>query len=430
MNKKGIHSGRLICIPLLLLGINATCQFHASFTLDSLQKMAHENYPLIQQLELAKRAGNEAVKNQNSKWLPQTQFVGSASYQSEVTSLSLPASFGFSPEKPAKDQYKTGIELSQQLFDAGLTSAKKTVDEINEKIEEAGIEGKLLQLKNTVNDLFSAILGNKKVAETLTYVESDLHAREKNLQTAIESGMALNTTKRELDAEIINVEQEMIENKNQLVSLCTSLSYLVQDKLDTTTVFVTTDKNDFALTDDYSDRPELKSFSAQQEMFSWQKKIINKSNMPHLSLFGSAYYGRPGFNSFNNDLRLYGIAGVTLSWNIGGIYSSSHQKQQLNISVEKIENQKQLFDLNIKNKLAGKEQDILKLNELINKDDEIVNIRKEVKDVATVQYENGTITTTDYVIKLNAESKALINRDIHKIQLVIAYAQYKSLLGK
>ena len=418
-----------VCIVLLLIRISTSAQTPTAYSLDSLQQMARNRYPLIQQLSLATRSGDEAVKNVKSNWLPKASYVGSATYQSEVTEISLPASMGISMESPAKTQYKTGIELSQLVFDAGLNSAQETIEELNVEIEKANIETNLLKIKSSINNLFTAILVSKEAFSTLKYVKSDLIARHKNIKSATESGTVLNATKRELEAEIAAVDQNIIDNRNQLISLCTSLSFFVQEKLDTSNVFILPNVID-EFSDDFSTRPEYKLYATQLELSDWREKIIRRSNLPKLALFGNGYYGRPGLNFFNNDFRLYGMAGVNLSWNIGGIYSTIHQRKQLEIGKEKVDNQKKLFALGIKDQLASQKQEIIKLKQLIEKDNEITAIRSEVKDVAVVQYENGTITTTDYVLKLNAETKAMISNSIHKIQLTMAYINYKTLLGK
>lgn len=56
---------------------------------------------------------------------------GSATYQNEVTEFSIPGAGASAFPNTKKDQYKIGLELSQTLFDAGLTKAQMEIEELN-----------------------------------------------------------------------------------------------------------------------------------------------------------------------------------------------------------------------------------------------------------------------------------------------------------
>lgn len=430
--KKNLHKIPKIyaCIVMLLVGGNAMSQTNATYTLDSLQAMARNRYPQTRQLLLANLKEKEAINIINSNWLPKTSVVGSATYQSEVSTVSLPASIPASIESPAKDQYKAGIELSQLIFDSGLSTTRKEIETLNLKSETNRIEGELLQVKNKINNLFLGLLLNKESYNALLNVKKDLTARHVNIESAVQSGTMLLATMKELEAEIIGVNQQIIENKSQRLSLLSTLSILVQEKLDTTTQFLVPDMKTLLFEKNITIRPEYKQLTTQMKLFDYRNKLIDKENAPKISLFGNGYYGRPGLNFFNNDFRLYGLAGISFSWNIGGKYTSTHQKKQLLIDKQIIENQRELFELGMQSQLAEQEHEILKLQELIVQDNSVTEIRSEVKETAAVQYENGSITTTDYILKLNAETQAIINSSMHKIQLSMAYINYQTLLGK
>lgn len=414
---------------ILLASLPAISQAQGTYTLDSLQAMARNRYPQSRQLVLASLRERESESNINSNWLPKAGIVGTATYQSEVTKITLPASLPLSIESPAKDQYKAGVEVSQLLFDGGVNATQKNIEKLNLKAETNRIEGELLSLKSKVNQLFFALMINNESFNALNYVKKDLTQRHHNIEAAVQAGTMLSATMRELEAEMIGADQKIIENRSQRLSLLSTLSILTQEKLDTTTRFVQPNA-EAMLPEDITNRPEYKQLTTQMELFDWRRKLINKANLPKISLFGNGYYGRPGFNFFNNDFRYYGMAGVNLSWNIGGSYTTIHQKRQLKVEKDIVENQRKIFQLQVQNQLQQQIQEIAKLQSLILQDDSITAIRSEVKQVAAVQYENGTITTTDYILKLNAESQAIINRDMHKIQLAMAHVEYKTLLAK
>ena len=82
---------------------------------------------------------------------------------------------------------------------------------------------------------------------------------------------------------------------------------------------------------------------------------------------------------------------------------------------------KQIDDLDI---------DLSKNRKLADSDDEMVKIRSNIKEVASIQLKNGTLTLTDYLIKLNDEAQAMINKSIHRIGYLMDGAKMKTLLNK
>ena len=69
-----------------------------SLNLEKAYKLARENYPLIKQKDLIARSSFLTIENIRTAFLPQLSVSGQASYQSDVTSISIPIpGFKFSP---------------------------------------------------------------------------------------------------------------------------------------------------------------------------------------------------------------------------------------------------------------------------------------------------------------------------------------------
>jgi hypothetical protein len=62
---------------------------------------------------------------------------------------------------------------------------------------------------------------------------------------------------------------------------------------------------------------------------------------------------------------------------------------------------------------------------MILKDDEIIALRKKITSTFGAQLDNGIVTATDYLVELNAETHAHLNKQIHIIQLAKAKANYQ-----
>lgn len=421
-----------ICLAsiVMLLTTQLAAQDVRTYSLDSLQAYARNRYLLTRQLLLQSKYGAEAVRNVYASWLPGVKVNGTATYQSEVTALNLPDNMPVKMEEGDKDQYKIGMELSQLIFDGGVSGAVSRIEKLNSAIESEKIEAEMLRVETQVNDLFEGVLVNVETRNILRYVEKDLRTRESNLNEAVNNGMALKSTLLELRAEIAGIEQKQTENLAQKRILLAKLSLLTCEPLDTSVVLVLKPVLTASSANDYSSRPEYRQFNNQMALADWRLKQINRANMPKVMAFGNAYYGRPGYNMMKYDFRGYWMAGVGLSWNIGGWYTTSHQKRMAYLGKLMAENQLALFTSNMKVQDEQYAIDKEKLVELIAKDTDIVAMRSEVSRSAAVQFENGSITLSDYVQKITAEGQALVNLHIHEVQRNMLDAKYKSFFNR
>ena len=71
-----------------------------------------------------------------------------------------------------------------------------------------------------------------------------------------------------------------------------------------------------------------------------------------------------------------------------------------------------------------------KIQQLIVKDDAIIDLRNKVKEAANAQLENGVITANDYLREVNAEDQARQTLLLHRLQLLQAQLTYQTIQGK
>ena len=96
----------LLLTFLLSLPVNA----QETVTLEEIQLLAKEHYPLIKRNGLIEKTKAYTLENIAKGWLPQINVVGQATYQNEVTQLpfSLPNSL---VEPLSKDEYKVYADI-------------------------------------------------------------------------------------------------------------------------------------------------------------------------------------------------------------------------------------------------------------------------------------------------------------------------------
>jgi outer membrane protein TolC len=414
-----------IILPLCGLKEHLFAQDNKQITLEQLQSMAMENYPLLKQKQLIDELQENRVSQLKTNLLPQVSVVGQATYQSEVTSFNfpLPGASGFS-QKP--DQYSVGLELKQQVFDYGAIRTLKQLEKDNASVQIQQVEIEYQKLKDRINQLYGNICLQQENKNIIRLRMEELNAKRMKMQSAYENGAALKSSFLVLDAEYLLAQQKMEEVNANLNAWFQTLSIITNKFLDTS--FVISKKNVVVLQQN-NNRPELKMYDLQSNALQLKESMIFKNNLPKLFVFGRGYYGRPGFNFINNDFRPYALAGVGLSWNLTSYYTASKEKKNLKINNSMIANQRELFDINLRSILVQQTAEIEKLEKMIEMDSQIVEAKQAIRLAASSQLDNGVITASDYIVELNAENQALFNKKLHEIQLMMAHENYNNTLG-
>jgi len=92
--------------------------------------------------------------------------------------------------------------------------------------------------------------------------------------------------------------------------------------------------------------------------------------------------------------------------------------------------QKETFILNTNTTLKKQRSEIEKYIQIEGRDEEIIDLREQVKKASLAQLENGIITADDYLRVVNLEDLARQSLIIHQIQLLQAQINYQTTLGK
>jgi|GEM_PF-3441444 len=419
-------------VSVLFLPVALYAQAEKTLTLDSLQQMARENYPYVRQLMLNSQQGQEAVKSVRSNWLPDLSVSGKTTLQSEYTFVSLPSAmleqYGINMGSGKKFQYQGSASVNQLIYDGGINRASGKLKQLESEIEGNNIQLSMLQVEDAVNALFENILVSHQQLKMLNFQKTDLKGRKKNLQAAVENGIVLQSVLLELQSEILHLEQQKTEVKSALVRFYSHLSFFTQQQIDTAIVM----QQPALIADcgeDFSARPDFRKFAKRVQVQDWQLKMLRRQSLPKLSFFANGYWGRPGLNMMKYDNHFWGITGINLKWNLNHLYDFSHDKNKVELQRSIIKNQQNIFEIEMSRQLADINNEIFKNRQLLTRDDEVVKTRTEIKETAAVQLENGAITFSDYLTKLTDESRAVANRNIHKIQLSMNFFKKRTLIG-
>ncbi len=420
---------KLILISAVSI-ISVFAEGQTSLTIDSCYARARQQYPLIKQKGLIDKTKDYNVSNAAKGYLPQVNFNGQATYQSAVTTISLsglPKAFsGIDFPTPPKEQFNVHGEVDQTIYDGGVIKQQKQSQVTSADIQNQNIEVQLYALKDRINQIFFGTLLIVEQLKQNALTQKDVQSNIDKMQASVNSGTALSSSLEELQAELLQQQQNEIGLKASRKAYLDMLSLFINKPLDENTVLET--PRDMTVSDSVH-RPELSFYEFQKKNDDVQERMLNASNRPKFSAFFQGGYALPGLNGFDVNPAWYYITGLRLSWSLGGLYTLKNQKQLLDIDRQSIDVQKDDFIFNTRITLRQQSADMIKLQQLISKDKEIIDKRTAVKNAAKAQVDNGVITMHEYLTQLDAEDLAKQNLLVHQVQLLMDEYSYQNISG-
>ena len=151
--------------------------------------------------------------------------------------------------------------------------------------------------------------------------------------------------------------------------------------------------------------------------------------MPKLGLIGAAVLITPGVNFGNSKLSTLGVAGISASWNISGLYKNSNEKQLTQLSLNNINVQEETFLFNTRLQLTQASANIEKQKAVLSGDEEIVALRKTIREGYQEKYKTGVSTLFDFLNAAQKEGEARAEKALHEMQLLMILYDYKTISG-
>ena len=393
--------------------------------MEEAQQQALAHYPLTRQRDLLQQTDHITLANINRGNLPQLLFSGQATYQSEVTELGSPVD-GFQIRPPKKNQYKVVADLSQVVYDGGLSRARKGLQQLSTQVAQQELEVELYRLRERISQIFLGILLLDKQAEQAGLIKKDLAPGISKTRSQVNNGVAFRSNLDVLLAESLRADQRIRELQAARRGLILTLGLFLNQALDTTTVFLTPAAPPLPPA---ISRPELTLYQGQSLLLAGQKDLLQARSRPQVSLFGQGGYGRPGFNFLRNEFAFFSLAGLRFTWGLDWMYTLKNEKRLLLLNDQALGLQRETFMLNTNTELTQQMAEVQKLEQMIASDEQIIALRASVKRAAQAQLDNSVITSHDYIREVNAEDQARQTLILHQLQLLQARIHYQNLAG-
>lgn len=412
-----------LCLFLSAAALAGNAQ-QKRLTLSEALFSAEKNYPSLKQKALLEEEGRENQKLLDASLYPQVNATGQATYQSEVTSLDMPGLPKGLGQKP--DNYNIGLEMRLPLTQFGTVRTRKQLEQAQTAAGVSQVDVDLQRVRERVTNLMGNALLQSENLGILNLRLLDLDSQRKKVAVGVANGAVLKSNQLVLESEILGTQQRIDDINATVKGLTGELAILTGLPISVTTRM---QLSEGATAGPAINRPELKAFEAQRNVLEIRSELLKKESHPDLYVFGQGFYGRPGYNFLNTNLRTYAIGGLGLSWNLNNLFTQSKQQKLLDLKREIVNSQQETFNQNLQASLTEKTAEIEKYQSIISKDAQILRNRKEIIRAAASQLANGVITSTEYLQELNAQNAAQLNLTLHQVQRAIAKAQYNTLLG-
>ncbi|MGE6218980.1 TolC family protein [Nubsella zeaxanthinifaciens] len=426
MHGEGFKLASMLC--LLFISPMITRAQLDSVSLEQCYVWARENYPDIAKLELMDRAEGYELSNLGKRFLPQLAISGQASYQSQTVDFQyavgrLP---GISLPSVAKDQYRIQGEVSQLIYDGGDLGQQKALARANVALQKQRTEISLYAVRQRLNSIYFSILLMDEQAKRNVLHAENIKVQIRKMEASVKNGTALRSSLDELRAELLHIQQQDVEYQTSRQAYMHILSLFIGKQLSEGTKFSRprTPADDRGI-----DRPELRAFELQRSVYKIQRRQLEVAYLPQISAFFQAAYGRPTLNIIENRFGPWYITGLRVSWSLGSLYLLSNKRKLFDLNEATVETDSRTFLLNTKLELAQQDAQVAKYVKLIAEDEKLIGLRTSIRTAAEAQLENGVITTSEYVQKVNAENLAWQSRIFHQLQLLQARYHQKFISG-
>ena len=403
----------LLAMILLPIAVHA-------LSLNEARSMARDNYPAIRQYRMIEQSRDFTLDNAAKGWLPQVSIsAGAYGFTDILKSDQRMEQMGMDMNNFMAN---ASVMIKQSLYDGGQIAARKKVVWAESQVQKQQLDVSMYAINEQVDQLFFSILLLDEQLKQNALLQKDLATSEQTIRSMMIGGIANQT-----DLDAILVERLKAEQQNESL-LASRQSYLrmlgVFVGKDLAAAAETLEKPAQGYVRANVNRPELKYYASQNLLLDAQRKQLNTQLRPTVGIFGMGMVHSKMSDMLNNGMM---VAGVSVSWNIGALYTRKNDIRKIEVQRQINDSQREVFLFN--NRLQNEEANgaIASLKRQIEKDEEIVRLRENIRGKSDRKVELGTKSVNELVSDINAVSLARAQKAMHEIQLLKEIYRQKNI---
>ena len=411
----------------LFLALVSYAPCFAQLSIEACYEKARANYPLIKQYGLIEKTKEYNLSNAAKGYLPQVTFSAQATYQSDVTEIPINLDAigltGVEIPSVSQDQYKMELALSQTLWDGGAIRSERKTLRTQAEVDQRDMDVSMYAINERVNQLYFGVLLAEAQLEQNKVLQAELRRNCDQVSSYIKNGIANQSDLDAIRVDLLKAKQTEAQFEHTKRAYREMLSRLIGEEIGEETRLVKPEAVR-PLTKE-NNRPELELYQAQIRNLRAQDSRITAGMMPKLGLFVTGGYGKPGLDMFEDNFKVYYLAGVKLSWNLGSLYTRKNDRRKIQTGIRSIETQRETFLFNTSLDVAQRNATIDKYIDQLKYDDEIIALRGSVKRASEAKMANGTLSGTDLTRDIHAEQSAIQDKILHEMELLQAIYNLK-----
>ena len=425
----------VLAVVLGALAAPGVAQGQDTLSLAAVQEAALRADPRARQPELLRAATDLRQAVIGADRLPRLSVNGFASHQSDVTRPTLGVPGLTIPELP-KDRWQTTLDLEQPLYDGGDVAKRRAVEAARHAESEAAVDVALYGLRSDVNSAFYSAFLLDRQARELEALATDLEARLAAVRARVDAGTALGRDAAEIEAELVRSQVQRDEARASRRASLAILSDLIGRPVDTAAVLLLpeaepelTTPTDPSAVSALRRRPEFEQLRRSRLRLDREAEATRVENLPKLFAFGQAGVGLPGLDQFRRSSDAFWQAGLRLEWRPWTWRSAGRRAAAIRLEQQVLETEEAAMGRRLARAVATDLEDISRLKTALTEDERIVALRTEVERQARAQYDEGAITTPEYVEARTDVLEARLELERHRVELAQARSRYLTTLG-
>ena len=409
-----------IIVALLILAYPSVAQDR--LTLEECIEASYSHLQFDAQSRLIHEGQTFAMDGSNYMYLPSFQLDGNATIQNEQIGFALSGA----PEAPLNFN-RLLINFNQAIYNGNVAAKKKVIDSLAYDEQEQSLEMEKIKIKSQVIGVYATLLVVRTNKEILQGHVQVLDKKYNQLKGAVEAGAATRSKLQILEAERLKLQQKVDELSYTEHTLVKTLgNYMGKALADDVALEMPSPEMDV---EGDLNRPELSLIDTKVEGLEAKEDLMATARLPYVGVFGTFGLGYPGYNIFDNSIRPMALGGIAVKWNIWDWNKTKNEKAQLVVGRSVLQQQRNRTELAFERELIKQQSEVEKYQKLIASDDAIIEAQSKVSSSMSSELSNGTATASDYTAQLNDESSAKLNKELHKIQLMLAILTYNTLKG-
>ncbi|MGH7464382.1 MAG: TolC family protein [Longimicrobiales bacterium] len=160
-----------------------------------------------------------------------------------------------------------------------------------------------------------------------------------------------------------------------------------------------------------------------------QQNFVAARNLPRVSAFGRAGYGRPGLNPLASEFDTYWLAGVQVEWRPWTWRSAQREREVLALQQEIVASEEAAFTDAWQRATRTELAVIDRLEPALVSDEAIISLHDEILRETRLRFAEGVITSAEYVDREIDVLEARLARAAHRVELARARARFLTLTG-